>query len=112
MFIGQVGVIKKIKGVLVHPAQVHKVVGSFPELGRFQIVVDHPEGQRYDRAVLRVGTVTPPADAETLKRSLADKLKANVLIQMDIELVTEAEIPEAAGAPRFAEAMVDRRHRS
>ncbi|HUI25888.1 MAG TPA: hypothetical protein VL403_07360 [Candidatus Kryptonia bacterium] len=112
VFIGQVGVIKKIKGVLVHPAQVHKVTSSFPELGRFQIVVDHPAGQRYDRAVLRAGTVTPPPDAEALKRSLAEKLKANVLIQMDVELVAEAEIPEAAGGPRFAETMVDRRHRS
>ena len=96
----------------MHPAQVHKVVSSFPELGRFQIVVDHPAGQRYDRAVLRAGVVNPPADADALKRALAEKLKANVLIQMDIEVVPEAEIPEAAGGPRFAETMVDRRHRS
>ena len=28
---------------------------ELPEVGRFQIVVDHPEGQRYERARLRVG---------------------------------------------------------
>jgi phenylacetate-CoA ligase len=111
VFVGQVGAIRKIKGVLIHPAQVHKVTSSFPELGRFQIVVDHPEGQRYDRAVLRAGTVQPPTDAEGLRRALAEKLKANVLITMEIELVPEAEIPEVAGAPRFAEAMVDRRRK-
>ena len=109
VFVGQVGVIRKIKGVLVHPAQVHKVTSAFPELGRFQIVVEHPEGQRYDRAVLRAGTVHAPADPEHLKRVLAEQLKASVLIQMEVELVPEADIPEAAGAPRFAEAMVDRR---
>jgi phenylacetate-CoA ligase len=109
VFVGQVGVIRKIKGVLVHPAQVHKVTSAFAELGRFQIIVDHPEGQRYDRAILRCGTLQTPTDPEGLKRSVAEQLKASVLIQMEIELVPEARIPEAASAPRFAEAIVDRR---
>jgi phenylacetate-CoA ligase len=109
VFVGQVGVIRKIKGVLVHPAQVHKVTSAFPDLGRFQIIVEHPEGQRYDRAILRCGTVHAPADPVGLKRALAEQIKANVLIQMEIELVPQADIPEAAGPPRFAEAMVDRR---
>jgi phenylacetate-CoA ligase len=109
VFVGQVGVIKKIKGVLVHPAQVHKVIGAFPEIGRFQIVVEHPEGQRYDHAVLRAGFVRPPADPDGLRHALAAQLKATVLIQMDVELVPEADVPEAAGPPRFAEAMIDRR---
>lgn len=109
VFVGQVGAIRKIKGVLIHPAQVHKAVSAFPELGRFQIVIEHPEGQRYDHATLRVGTAEPPVDPEKLKHALGAQLKATVLIQMDIELVAETEIPEAAGAPRFAEAMVDLR---
>jgi phenylacetate-CoA ligase len=108
-FVGQVGVIRKIKGVLVHPAQVHAVTSQFAELGRFQIVVEHPAGERYDRAVLRAGTVRQPADAEALKRAVAERLKATVLIQMEVDLVPESEIPEAAAAPRFAEAMLDRR---
>jgi phenylacetate-CoA ligase len=108
-FVGQVGAIKKIKGVLVHPAQVHKVISAFPEIGRFQIVIDHPEGQRYDRAVLRAGVRQPIAEPAALMKAVAARLKATVLIQMDIELVNEAEIPEAAAAPRFADTMVDRR---
>lgn len=110
-FVGQVGVIRKIKGVLVHPAQVQKVTSQFPELGRFQIVIEQPEGQRYDRAVLRAGTTQTIADPTALRETLAAQLKANVLIQMDIEFVAEAEIPEAAAGPRFAETMVDRRHK-
>ncbi len=108
-FVGQVGVIKKIKGVLVHPAQVHAITSQFPELGRFQIIVEHPAGQRYDRAILRAGTTRPPANGARLERALADRLKATVLIQMDVELVPEEDIPEAAAAPRFAEAVIDRR---
>lgn len=109
VFVGQVGAIRKIKGVLVHPAQVHTVTSAFPELGRFQIIVEHPKGQRYDRAVLRVGTRQSIGDPATLTRALAERVKATILIQMDVELVHESEIPEAAGPPRFTEAMVDRR---
>jgi phenylacetate-CoA ligase len=108
-FVGQVGVIRKIKGVLVHPAQVHAVTSLFAELGRFQIVVEHPAGERYERARLRAGTVRPPADPAALKRALAERLKGTVLIQMEVELVPEAEIPEAAAPPRFAETIIDRR---
>jgi len=109
VFVGQIGAIRKIKGVLVHPTQVHAVTSAFPELGRFQIIVDHPEGQRYDRAILRIGTLQQPADAESLKRAVGERLKASVLIQMEIDLVPEAEIPQTAGPPRFAEAIIDRR---
>jgi len=107
-FVGQVGAIKKIKGVLVHPAQIHAVTSQFPELGRFQIVVEHPAGERYERATLRAGTVRPPADADALCRTLAERLKATVLIQMEVALVPEGDVPETAGPPGFAEAVVKR----
>jgi len=112
IFVGQVGVIRKIKGVLVHPAQVQKVISHYPELGRFQIVVDHPEGERYDRAVLRIARLQAIGEAEEdLKKSLQHQLKATILIQMDIDLVDPADVPEAAAAPRFTEAMVDLRRK-
>lgn len=109
VFVGQVGAIRKIRGVLVHPAQVHAALAQIPGVGRFQIVVDHPDGSRYDRAVLRVATTDPPADAAALARRIGEAVKAASLIAMEIELVPEAEIPADAGPPRFAAAMVDRR---
>jgi len=107
VFVGQVGAIKKIKGVLIHPAQVQKVVSAFPGLGRFQIVVEQREGERYERATLHVGTTG--AAAPGVKEELAAQLKATVLITMEVVLAPEAAIPEAAAGPRFAEAFVDRR---
>jgi phenylacetate-CoA ligase len=107
-FVGQVGIIRKIKGVLVHPAQIHAVTSEFPALGRFQVVVEQPAGQRYERAVLRAGIVTPPSDPDALRRAVAERLKATVLIQMEVELVPEADVPETAAPPRFVDAMVKR----
>src|SRR5262245_21904133 len=109
VFVGQVGSIRKIKGVLVHPAQVHRALSEFPGVSRFQIVVDHPAGERYDRAVLRVGLAEPAADAAALASSMAARVKAVALIGMDVELVAELDLPEGAAAPRFADVMVDRR---
>jgi phenylacetate-CoA ligase len=91
-FVGQVGGIRKIKGVLVHPSQVKATLSQFPELGNFQIVVDHPADARYDRAVIRIGC-DRPVDRAALSQQVRDKLKANVLIQMDVQLVAPNEIP-------------------
>jgi phenylacetate-CoA ligase len=109
VFVGQKGAIRKIKGVLVHPAQVHKALSELPEVSRFQIVVDHPEGQRYERAVLRVGLASEPADRTAFAARIVERVKATALITMDVELVAESEVPEGAAAPRFAEAMLDLR---
>jgi len=106
VFVGQVGVIRKIKGVLVHPAQIQKVIDEFPGLGRFQVTIDQPDGARYERATLRVGATTPTADASGIAATIAAKLKQIVLIQMDVEVVDEADIPEEAAGPRFAQALV------
>jgi phenylacetate-CoA ligase len=109
VFVGQKGAIRKIKGVLVHPAQVHKALSELPEVGRFQIVVDHPEGQRYERARLRIGLASEPVDRVAWAARVAERVKATVLIAMDVELVPLADVPEGAAAPRFAEAMLDLR---
>jgi len=109
-FVGQRGAFRKIKGVLVHPAQVRAALADFPEVGRFQIVVEPGEGRRYERASLRAGLRELPASPDDLMARMAARLKATVLLTMDIELVPERDIPESAGAPGFASAIVDRRH--
>jgi len=109
-FVGQRGAFRKIKGVLVHPAQVRAALADFPEVGRFQIVVEPGEGRRYERASLRAGLRELPASPDDLMARMAARLKATVLLTMDIELVPERDIPESAGAPGFASTIVDRRH--
>jgi phenylacetate-CoA ligase len=106
-FVGQVGVIRKVKGVLVHPAQVARVLADFPEAGRFQIVVDRPEGTRYERATLRVGLSAPVAETADWSRRVAERVRQHVLLQMDVECADERTIPETAGAPGFKDAIVD-----
>ena len=58
-FVGQVGAIRKVRGVLVHPAQVHAVTSGFADLGRFQIVLERATDGGRERVVLRAGTAAP-----------------------------------------------------
>jgi phenylacetate-CoA ligase len=106
-FVGQVGVIRKVKGVLVHPAQVARALAAFPEIARFQIVIHHPKGSRYERATLRLGLRVPVPDERRLKEAVTERVRANALLQMDTEICPEAEIPESAGAPSYRDAIVD-----
>lgn len=112
VFVGQVGAMRKIKGVLVHPVQIDAALRTFPGLGRFQVVVDHPAGERYERATVRIGLASPLAeeDQRDLASAIAARLKQTVLVQMDVELVAEASIPEDAAGPRFQAAIVDGAH--
>lgn len=107
-FVGQVGVIRKIKGVLVHPAQVAAALADFPEVGRFQIVVDRPAGSRYERATIRLGLRAPSAEPAALGARIASRLQANVLVAMEVEWVSLDAIPEDAAAPAFRSAIVER----
>jgi phenylacetate-CoA ligase len=107
-FVGQIGTIRKVRGVLVHAAQIAAVLREFPELGRFQLVIEHPPGERFERATLRAGLVRE-ASAELAPR-VAGRLKASILVEIPVVLVPEAELPEDAGPPRYAASIVDRRH--
>jgi phenylacetate-CoA ligase len=105
-FVGQVGAIRKVKGVLVHPAQVARALAEFADVGRFQIVVDHPAGGRYEGVTIRLGMKGMASNAEDFCRRVAERLKATILLQMDVELCRESDVPETAGAPAFADAIV------
>lgn len=100
-FVGQVGGIRKIKGVLVHPAQVKQTLAHFPELGAFQIEVDHPPGARYDTARIRIACPSPSDD---LAQRIRDRLKAHILITMDVDLVPELPADAAPVLDRRAKA--------
>lgn len=107
-FVGQVGAIRKIKGVLVHPAQVAQVLQAFPEAKGFQVLIERPPGARYDRAVLRLG-VEAAGDSSSLVAQVAEAIKAQILIQMEVELVRPDTLPPDAGLPPYRNTMVDLR---
>ncbi|GBD27398.1 Phenylacetate-coenzyme A ligase [bacterium HR30] len=108
-FVGQVGAIRKIKGVLVHPQQVHRVLQQFPQVRRFEIVIQHPPGERYERVRLRIGTDMALPVPDQLAAEIAAAVKSSVLLSMEVEFVPESEIPEEATRPPYAATIRDLR---
>jgi hypothetical protein len=57
---------------------------------------------------LRAGLVA--AATTDLATRVTRRLKESVLVEIPVVLVPDADIPEDAGPPRYAGAVVDRRH--
>jgi len=109
-FFGQVGAIRKVKGVLIHPIAVADYLSRFPGTGRFQVVVEQRPGESFERATLRIGVTDPALAGSATGHDLAGRIAAGIkgalLIQMDVTLCGEDEIPAEAAAPAFARAIV------
>ena len=111
-FFGQVGAIRKVKGVLIHPIAVADYLSRFPGTGRFQIVVEQRAGESFERATLRVGVKDAGVAGTDAARDLAGRIsggiKGALLIQMDVDVCAEDEIPAEAAGPAFARAIVNK----
>jgi phenylacetate-CoA ligase len=98
--IGRVSDIPRIKGMFVVPRHIQNVLERYPELGRFQLVVDRPAHQ--DELSLKV-VLAQPVEQEQLRRRLISDIRDAIRLTADIEFVEAASLP--AEAPMF----VDRR---
>jgi phenylacetate-CoA ligase len=91
--IGRVGTIPRVKGLFVNPREVGEVLADFPQVGRFQLVVDRPEGQ--DLLVVRVEVgraVADPHSEINLRARLTEALRNRLRLTPVVELVGEGTI--------------------
>jgi phenylacetate-CoA ligase len=86
---GRVGDAVKVRGMFVHPRQLEDVMARFPEVERYQAVVDRVE--HHDVFTLRVQLA---AGGEI--RAIADAARAVLHVRPDIEVVPEGHIAEDA----------------
>lgn len=89
--IGRTGKVARVKGLFVFPEQFGSLLGAFPELGRFQLVVDRPT--MGDHMTLRVECTAP---SESLAASVAAKVKASMRFTVDVEFLTPGSLPSDA----------------
>ena len=99
-----------LKGVNIYPMQIERVLMTFPEVGRnYQIVLERDgvvEHIRVRAAVDGAVLVTGGSPVEALRKRITAALRDEILLTPQVELVSESEIPRAAGK---AERVVDRR---
>jgi phenylacetate-CoA ligase len=98
--LGRVGDAVKVRGMFVHPRQLDDVLGRFPEIGRYQAVVDRADHR--DTLALRLELAAMPASAGLAERAV-EAVRDVAHVRPALELVAPGAIAE--DAPR----LVDRR---
>ena len=113
-FFGQVGAIRKIKGVLIHPIAIADFLGALPG-GRAGFrswsssARARASSARSCASVVRDGALLGTSASARARRSASRRrAREALLISMDVEACAEAEIPAEADGPGFAAAIVER----
>lgn len=89
--IGRTGKVTRVKGLFVFPEQFTDLLAAFPELSRFQLVVDRPKVG--DHMTLRVECASP---GEPLAAAVAERIKGQTRLTMDIEFLAPGSLePDA-----------------
>jgi phenylacetate-CoA ligase len=96
--IGRVSDIPRIKGMFVVPRHIQHVLERYPELGRFQLVVDRPAHQ--DELSVKV-VLAQPVDQEQLRRRLIRDIRDAIRLTADVVFVEAVSLP--ADAPVFVD---------
>jgi phenylacetate-CoA ligase len=91
--LGRVGDIPKVKGLFISPREITGVLTRYPELGRFQMIIERPV--RADELTIRVEYKKPVA-IKDMKARLVSEFKEAIRIVTEVDLVPEGTIPEGA----------------
>jgi phenylacetate-CoA ligase len=91
---GRVDTLTKVKGMFIHPKQAEMVISKFPELGRFQIIVERPE--TLDVMTVKIECSETAQNLDELRQKLAQSLKEALRVEPVVQLVKKGEIPADA----------------
>jgi phenylacetate-coenzyme A ligase PaaK-like adenylate-forming protein len=91
--VGRVSDIPRIKGMFVVPRNVQNVLDRYPELGRFQLIVDRPA--RQDELTIRIA-LNHPVDRDALGRRLVAEIREAIRLTAAVEFVTSQDLAEEA----------------
>jgi phenylacetate-CoA ligase len=92
--IGRVSDIPRIKGMFVVPRNVQNVLDRYPELGRFQLIIDRPVHQ--DELTIRIALMQP-VDRDALGQRLSGDIRDAIRLTAALEFVDSQQLP--AGSP-------------
>lgn len=91
--LGRKSEIAKVKGMFVNPQDVERVLRKYPELGRFQIIIDRP--RQMDELTFKV-ECSNIGNRDDLENILVSELKETTRLTANILLVDPGDIPESA----------------
>ncbi|MEW6615174.1 MAG: AMP-binding protein [Thermodesulfobacteriota bacterium] len=91
--LGRVGDIPRIKGMFISPRQIDNVLDNYPELGKYQIIVERPKLR--DELTIKI-EYKKAVNLEGITERLVNDLKVAIRVTPQLELVKKGIIPEDA----------------
>ncbi|MDY7031195.1 MAG: AMP-binding protein [Thermodesulfobacteriota bacterium] len=91
--LGRVGDIPRIKGMFISPRQIDNILDNYPELGKYQIIVERPKIK--DELTVMIER-EKEVDVTGMKTRLINDLKTAIRVTPEIELVKKGTFPEDA----------------
>jgi phenylacetate-CoA ligase len=89
--IGRASDIPRIKGMFIVPRNVQNVLDRYPELGRFQLIVERPV--RQDELTIKIA-LKRPVDIEALNRRLRAEFHDALRLSAHVEFVAIQDLPD------------------
>ena len=91
--LGRVGDIPRIKGMFISPRQIDNILDNYPELGKYQIIVERPNIK--DELIIKI-EYEKERDITGLRETLINDLRTSIRVTPDVELVEKGTFPENA----------------
>jgi phenylacetate-CoA ligase len=91
--LGRVDQLTKVRGMFIHPSQVIEVMQGFPEVKKFQVIVDRFEHK--DSITLLAKVQTAGIDNINLKTGIENALKNVVKLRIEVDFVGKDEFIES-----------------
>ncbi len=92
--VGRVDQVTKVKGVFIHPSQTDQLMGRYPEIGNYQVVITR--GDRGDEMTFHIELETEDIDREKLKGHLQKVIKEALKLRGKVEFIPKGSIREDA----------------
>jgi len=92
--VGRVDQTAKVRGVFIYPSQTDQLIGRYPEITKYQVVVDR--GEKGDEMTLYIELENEHIDQERLKAQLHVAIKDGLKLRSKVECIPKGSIPEGA----------------
>jgi len=82
----------KLRGVFIHPSQTDQLMGRYPEIKKYQVVITR--GEKSDEMTFQIELETEHIDEERLKAHLQTSIKETLKLRGKVEFIPKGSIRE------------------
>jgi phenylacetate-CoA ligase len=91
---GRVDQATKVRGLFVHPGQVDEVASRYPQVEKYQMIIQRSEDK--DEMIFRIELKEEVPQPEKLKQEIEQSVRDVMKVRGDVQFISKGTIPEGA----------------